>query len=181
MPQLPPLDVLNQVLVLHKRSLPMYLSYAPPRYPEDGKRYSATIDAVVADQKQTVDRLGKFIIEHHGAVQGGGFPMSYTGLHDLDFLYLLGRLIDAQRHDVRVLQRCASQLDHAPLAKALVDEALGAAKGHLESLEELTRPAKEKPLVVGTESGASGNSHGDGSGHGPGLRLHAAPSQPSHH
>ena len=86
-------DVLNRLLVLHERSLPMYLSYAPPNRLEDHPRAKVVLDQIVEDQKRTIDRLATMVLDNGGLVDYGEFPMSFTGLHDLSLQYLLKLLI----------------------------------------------------------------------------------------
>ena len=66
--------------------------------------------------------------------------MLYTAWHDVSFDFVLDKMIDKQRQDITAIEECVEQLTLAPLAKSVAEEALGAAKGHLESLEELKTP-----------------------------------------
>ena len=130
-------DVLNRLLILHSRSLPMYLSYAAPWQLKADARAAAVLDQVVADQKRTVDRLANLMLESNCTLDQGEFPMSFTGLHDLSMDYLVSLCIDRQKKLIRVIERLADSLSLAPFAQAAAREALGEAKGHLENLEEL--------------------------------------------
>jgi len=138
-----PVDVLNRLLVLHHRSLVAYLSYASPAWHRGDERVQETLKTIAADQRQFVDRMSELIVDEDGAVQFGSFPMSFTGYHDLSFDFLLDRLLEHQRRDLVTIQECVSLLDSVPLAKALAQETLGAAKGHLESLEEIKQGATD--------------------------------------
>jgi hypothetical protein len=64
----------------------------------------------------------------------------------LSLEYLWGRLIEHQQRAVAEIEAAGDALRMAPLAQALAREALGEAKGHLDSLrevaEELAGPAK---------------------------------------
>jgi hypothetical protein len=79
--------------------------------------------------------------------------MVFTAYHDVSFDFLLPILIDRQHKTIAYLQRCADQLNLAPMAKALVEETVGMAKGHLEALEELTRPAVAPAIAVVSANG----------------------------
>ena len=131
-------DILNRLLILHERSLPIYLAYAPPWELENYPQVKAVIDQIVEDQKRTVDRLATIILENDGALDHGEYPMSFTSLHDLSVKYLLGQLIDRQTKLIGVIDKLAVQLTAAPYAQAAAREALGEAKGHLENLQELS-------------------------------------------
>jgi len=130
-------DILNRLLVLHVRSLPMYLSYAPPYQLSRHKNAKAVLDQIVEDQKRTIDRLGTLILDSGGTLDYGEFPMSFTSLHDLSLSYLLKQMIERQQKFITVGERLADALSMAPYAQAAAREAVGEAKGHLENLQEL--------------------------------------------
>jgi len=129
-------EVLNRLLVLHERSLPMYLSYAQPHELGRNPRAKAVLDQIVADQRRTIDRLAAIILES-GTVEHGEFPMSFTSLHDLSLPYLLKLAIERQEKTIVACERLADALNAAPYAQATAREAVGEAKGHLENLREL--------------------------------------------
>lgn len=131
------IDILNRLLVLHDKSLPMYLGYAAPWTIGNDAAAKEVLALIVADQKLMVDRIGKEIIEEGGAASHGRFPLIYTGWHDLSFDFLVKKMIGCQKQDIAAIEDCIAKLAHAPAAKALAEESLGAAKGHLESLQEL--------------------------------------------
>jgi hypothetical protein len=131
------IDILNRILVLHERSLPVYLSYAPPYQLAAHPKAKAVLDQIVADQRRTIDRLGTLVIESGGTVDYGEFPMSFTSLHDLSLDYLLKVLIERQEKFVAVCEKLVDMLNMAPFAQAAAREAVGEAKGHLENLREL--------------------------------------------
>ncbi len=66
--------------------------------------------------------------------------MGFTDLHDLSLDYLVSRLIRCQQQDIAVIAACVPQLATAPAAQTLAEEALGAARAHLEALEGLAVP-----------------------------------------
>src|SRR5262245_57228271 len=82
-------EILNRLLVLHERSLPVYLSYAPPEHLNKAPAIAQVLRHMADDHLRTVDRLGTLILENHGEVDHGEFPMSFTSLHDLSPEYLL--------------------------------------------------------------------------------------------
>jgi len=130
-------EILNRLLVLHMRSLPMYLGYAPPYELASHLRAKAVLDQIVEDQKRTVDRLGTLILDSSGTIDYGEFPMSFTALHDLSLDYLLNMLIERQQKFIMVCDKLADSLGMAPYAQAAARETVGEAKGHLENLQEL--------------------------------------------
>ena len=130
-------DVLNRLLVLHNRSLPMYLANAVPWTRIGNEHAIEVLGQIVADQRHTVDRIGEMITESGGDVDVGEFPMVFTAYNDISFDFLLGLLITRQKRELAAIEQCLAQLGSAPLAKALAEEARGAALGHLDSLQEL--------------------------------------------
>jgi hypothetical protein len=130
-------DILNRLLVLHMRSLPMYLSYAPPYELAQHAKANAILSQMVDDQKRTVDRLGTLILDSGASIDNGEFPMSFTSLHDLSLSYLLKLLIERQQKHIFACEKLADQLGMAPYAQAAAREIVGEAKGHLENMQEL--------------------------------------------
>jgi hypothetical protein len=131
------IDVLNRLLVIHNRSLPMYLSFAHPRFARGNTAASDTLAMIVEDQDRTIDRIGEMIVEVGADVAAGEFPMVFTAYNDISFDFLLPKIIEHQQQDIDAIAECAEQLEADPIAKAVAEEALGAAKGHLENLQEL--------------------------------------------
>jgi hypothetical protein len=133
------IDVLNRLYVLHNRSLPIYLRDAAPAMRAGNEAGAESLAHIIEDHEQTLDRLGTMILDRGGIVEQGRFPIEFTGWHDLSFDYLLTQLIERQRRDIRATEACVRELDHDPEAKAVAEEVLGQAKGHLDSLVELTQ------------------------------------------
>jgi hypothetical protein len=135
--------VLNRILILHNRSLPVYLSYATPWMGPDGESARETLDLIVDGHRSMVDRIGKMILDAGGSVATGEFPLRYTSYHDLSFAFLRRKMIEYQEEMIRTIGQCAEQLRTAPTAQAVALEAMGEAKAHLQSLRELAeRPAQ---------------------------------------
>ena len=132
------MDVLNRLLAIHYRSFPMYVSNARPWTHGGDEKIVETLRHIVVDQQAMAQRISAQIIEQGAAIHGGRFPMDYTDSHDLSIDFLIRRAVAYQRQDIAAIDQCAQELRLATHAKSLADEALGMAKGHLESLEELT-------------------------------------------
>jgi hypothetical protein len=140
-------DVLNRLLAIHYRSLPMYMLWACPWRRSEDERAWQTIGQVVEDQKQLSARIVELIGDRHLKVDYGDFPITFTGSHDLALNYLLRRLVDWQKGTVSAVRECYEALAHDPVAQGLADECLGAARGHLETLEELLSAKRNPPEV----------------------------------
>lgn len=123
---------LNRLLQIHYRSLPMYLASAKPWVPRGHEKAAETLELVVADEKRMIEKITEALLDLGADIELGEFPMVYTDMHDLSVDYVLKELVESQRQDVAAIEDCVADLAGDPLAQ----EALGAAKGHLESLEE---------------------------------------------
>jgi hypothetical protein len=129
-------QVLNRLLTIVYRSLPMYLTYARPWIHRGEEKALATLKHIAADQTQMANRIGQYILEHHGPIEIGEYPIDFLDMHDLALDYLISRLVERQRHDVAAIEQCVALLKSDREASALAEEALGAARGQLEVLEE---------------------------------------------
>jgi hypothetical protein len=131
--------VLNGLIAMHNRTLPMYLANATRAwYSENDTHAREVLDAIAADQQATVERLGQLVMREGRPVEMGGFPIQFTSLHDLSLDYLIKKTIELQQRDISLIETAIQSLEDGSDEQALGEEALGAAKGHLESLNELS-------------------------------------------
>jgi len=130
-------STMNRLLALHQRSLPMFLTYAAPWTANEDQKAVETLQFLVDDQKRLAARIAEYMLERRWRIDSGEFPLELTGLHDVSLEYLWPKLIEAQRQDIHAIQDSIAALASDPFARALAEEALGAARGHLESLEEV--------------------------------------------
>ena len=133
-------DTLQQLLALLCRSFPAYLVYAKPwtRFGEPSPQEHLT--QIATDQQALADRVAEAILEHGGVPRPTDFPMEFTDLHDLAAAYVLQLAVEYQKQDIEAIEGCVERLRMAPAARALAEEALGLAKGHLQVLRSLTNP-----------------------------------------
>ena len=150
------IDVLNRVLVILRSSFPQYLQYSRPYIPEGRENVMETVEEIVAGQIGLIARLSEQVFESGGLPDKGEFPIEFTDTHDLGIGYQVRAAIGYQKQDIADLAECVDALRLAPAAQALAAEALGMAKGHLESLEELnTEPIVS--TIMGTGKPAYDN------------------------
>lgn len=128
--------ILNQLLGLHGSSLPMYLRSAPPHRQFGDEKAWDTLRRIMDDQQLMVDKIADHVEEADGTPNMGEFPIEFTGTHDLSVDYMVQRVLDRQRAEVESIEELSGQLESGSQAKALAQEALGAAKAHVQSLEE---------------------------------------------
>ncbi len=130
-------QALNRLLTILYRSLPVYLTYASPWTTREDAKAVETLRHIVDDQQQMSNRLAQHITEHYGPVEMGEYPLDFPDTHDLAFDFLIGKLLAGQQASVVGIERCVAEITDDREALALAEEALGSARGHLETLEEL--------------------------------------------
>ena len=130
--------ILNRLLILHHRSLPVYLNQATPWLHRNSAAAQEALKTISADHEAVADRFAEMILAGGGVPAFGEFPLRYTALHDLALDYLVTRMIEYEKLLVQRITECADLLRMNPAAQAVVLESLGAAKAHLQSLEEIT-------------------------------------------
>jgi hypothetical protein len=133
--------VLNRLLRILSRSLPMYLRDAKPWTTEQEQPIQAALARLAADQQALAGRVARAILAHGGQPAPGPFPAAFASVNDVDLAFLLQRVIDLGHRDLAALERCVADLDRWPELRALAEEILGNAQGHLDILQDLASPA----------------------------------------
>lgn len=134
-------ELLNRVMVTHERSLPMYLAFAAPFVGHGDEAASEVLSQIVTDHKYLSEKFHDYLLEQNYPVGHGQWDMNFTSMHDVSLHYLLAEIVRREKSIIADLTKYAQLLEKAPAARALIQEALGMAKGHLESLEELSHVA----------------------------------------
>ena len=130
-------DVLNRALATQYRSLPMFVEEISPYTHSGDEKPRRLLADIVSDQKQYAKKLAEFILDRGGAPNPGQYPMVYTDLHMLSLDYLLSEIDGEQRRDIAILTDCVAGAARDPAAQRLLEEVLGNARGHAESIEGL--------------------------------------------
>ncbi len=141
MPQFNLHDVLNQALTTLYRSLPMFIGEVRPYTHSGDEKATQLLANIVGDQKHYSEKIAELILDLNGAPSPGQYPMIYTDLHLLSLDYLMTEVAEQQHRDVVTLAECAADAKNDQRARKLLEEVLGNARGHLESLEELVGQA----------------------------------------
>jgi hypothetical protein len=134
---------LNHLLVIVYRSFPMYLADASPWTRRGDDRARRVLEHVVADERMYAGRITDLLLDRRSLAGFGEYPMAFTDTHDLSLDYLINELIHYQKQDIAGIERCVAALTRDPEGRAIAEEVLGNARGHLESLEELRKQSKE--------------------------------------
>jgi hypothetical protein len=129
--------LLTQLLGILARSFPQYIRYSRPYVPPGSENTVETLQSIANDQDVLADRVRHMLTDAGAPLRSGEFPMEYTDTHDLGIDYQIHAAVEYQQQDIESIQVLIGQLQAFPAAKSLAEEALGMAKGHLESLQEL--------------------------------------------
>jgi hypothetical protein len=134
--------ILNRLLSILHRSFAAYLSSAAPwTRPEDQPVVEA-LRHMVEDQERLSARIADMVLDFGERIELGEFPMEFTGKNFLSLDFVLRELIRYQHRDIDLMERAAQQLVDMPAARMLTEEAIGMAKAHLETLDDLVHRAK---------------------------------------
>lgn len=128
--------VLNRLLILHHRSLPVYVSQATPWVASEWEPAWEAVQSIASDHRATADRFTSLILAEGETPVFGEFPIRYTALNDLALDYLVGLIIEYQRQLIQRITECSELLRLSPTVQAIALESLGEAKAHLLTLEE---------------------------------------------
>ena len=128
---------LMQLLLHHYRSLPIFLTEAVPWTHRGDERATSVLLDIVAGQRDLSNRIAAELEQRGWPLDMGEYPMDFLDLHFLSLDFLLQRLVDNQQREVDAIARLSAEVNEDPVAHDLAQEALGAAKGYLESLTEL--------------------------------------------
>lgn len=128
---------LMQLLLHHYRSLPIFLTEAVPWTHRGDERATSVLLDIVAGQRDLSNRIAAELEQRGWPLDMGEYPMDFLDLHFLSLDFLLQRLVENQQREVDAIARLSAEVDEDPVAHDLAQEALGAAKGYLESLTEL--------------------------------------------
>jgi bacterioferritin (cytochrome b1) len=114
----------------------MYLVSAPPhrQFGEDGAW--SQIQQIIEDQQTMIDKIADHVESLDGTPNMGEFPMEFTGMHDLSMEFILQKALSRQKNEAALIEQISADLEAGSQARALAQESLGAAKAHIESLEE---------------------------------------------
>lgn len=132
------LGALNRLFASHCQSVPLYLSQTRPWISPKNGKVKEVLDLMVSDQRIMIDRIAA-LIDRFGGEPDRGQGKDLTRLNDLSLDFLLQRVIEFQRDDILEIESCVTDLEDDAESKGLAQEALGMAKGHLDSLEEVAR------------------------------------------
>lgn len=137
-----PIDVLNRLLQIVYRSLPVYLQGTRPWVKQGDEKALEQLAQIAADHRYYAQRIADAVQQAGACFDPGQFPVGFTGLHDVSVDFLVKRVTELQKRDLHCIEQCAASLAGSPRLRALAEEVLGNARGHLEMLQEVMMNAK---------------------------------------
>ena len=137
MPSPTPVDLLNQVLAMLRKSFPQYARYSRPYIPPGHEEAWRTIKDIATAEESLAHQVNDEILSMNGLTYAGDFPIDFTDTHDLGIDYIIAEAMGYQRQDITKLETIIEGLKPTPSAHAVVEEILNVAKRHLKTLEDL--------------------------------------------
>lgn len=134
--------ILNRLLSILHRSFAAYLASAAPWTRRGDAPATEALLHLVEDQERLAARVADMVLDFGERIEMGEFPMEFTGKNFLSLDFVLQELIRYQHHDIAAMERVGQQLVDVPAARMLAEEAIGMAKAHLETLDDLVHRAK---------------------------------------
>jgi len=138
MPAQNDIAVLNRLLRILYRSLPIYLEGIQPWTRRGAEKGLDVLAEIAADQRAFAGRVVDAIDQQGGRADPGQFPLEFTAVNDLALEFLVQKALDFQQRDVEAIQRCVDDLAKNPPLRSLAEEVLANARRHLQKLEDLT-------------------------------------------
>jgi len=129
--------VLNRLFQILHRSLPVYLQHARPWTQRGTEKAAEVLASLAADQETYAEMVADAIHERGGQIEPGRFPLEFLSANDLSLEFLVRKVIELHRRDIEAIEQCSKALTVQPELRALADEVLGSARGHLDALEDL--------------------------------------------
>jgi hypothetical protein len=151
---IPPPHPLSRIVAAIQPSMLMYLADSGIwSYPGDESIKLAFADAVDV-LRDVVGRAGSILQEREVAVpQRVAYPLSFTGLHDVDLRSLLPRVIERLQRQLGEVDAAAEAVGTDAAAADLVADTRRAMRQHIDVLGQLA--AKLKAGLSGTATTAA--------------------------
>jgi bacterioferritin (cytochrome b1) len=137
MPSPTPVDLLNQVLAMLRKSFPQYARFSRPYIPPGHEQAWRMIKDIATAEESLAHQVSDEILSMGGLTHAGDFPIDFTDTHDLGIDYMVAEAMGYQRQDIAKLETIIEGLKSTPSAHAAVEEILSVARRHLKTLEDL--------------------------------------------
>src|SRR5688572_9156935 len=106
------LSVMNELLAMLYRSLPVYLHDAQPWHDRNCERAARAVADIAAAHRDLAERIAEFILDSGGEPEPGVYPVEFSAAnwHFVSLKYLLQPLVDHQAQLVRRIESCVARL-----------------------------------------------------------------------
>ena len=132
---------LQRLLDLLGPTLPMYLADAGLSTFPGPEPVRLAIAALVDDQRSLIERAGTALDAAGGAAPRRGYPIRYSGMHDVDLGFLVPQLVESADGQALALESLLGELP-AGAGADLVRDALQSARFHADALRQLASAAR---------------------------------------
>lgn len=126
-------DPLIALLDVLQPSLAMYLADSGLSTYPGASEIRLALGDLVSDHRSLIERASTVLEEREVAVPKAAYPLSFTGLHDVDLGHLLPRVTTDLHRQSREFERLGAVANDAAAA-SLAAEALRSARQHLDRL-----------------------------------------------
>lgn len=130
-------DRLNDVLIEAARSLLQYVGESWPWTSDEEADERATVERIVAEQRETVQRLAELLDARGHLINWGSYPSEYTSLHYVALDYLLDQLVAEQQSLEDTFAAAALEAHGDAEAEQFLTGAAAQAARHRRELEAL--------------------------------------------
>ncbi len=129
--------VLEDILRRESRSVLRYVAEAFPWINSTEEKSLATLQQVLAAEREAVIGLGQFLLRNRGMLPFlPSYPASFTTINFLALDYVVPLLVERERRSIAELERDLASVK-GPAARAEVEKLLAVKKRHLPELEVL--------------------------------------------
>jgi hypothetical protein len=128
---------LNDLLIDLGRSLLQYVGESWPWTSADEAAEQARIDALVAEQQQSLRSLTELLAARGHRIDPGSYPTEYTSLHYVALDYLLSQLVEDQQELADECGDVAAEAADDPQAAPLLVQIAQQAADHLQRLRQI--------------------------------------------
>jgi hypothetical protein len=139
--------LIQDILRRESRSVLRYVAEAFPWINANEDRALATVQRIIAAERQAVVELGQFLIRQRVALPFfPSYPASFTTINFLAFDYVLPLLVDYERESAAALERDLSAIKDVA-AYAAVEKLLTVKRHNLTQLKELVPAHSQASLI----------------------------------
>lgn len=127
------IDVLNELLAAHKRSLLLRVMETSPFVSPADAALADTLRHIIAEETEHADWLVEAVVERGGSPVSALPDPRTASIHYVDLCYLLPRIVQDERRILRASEAAAERIKD-PAARELVTRIAERHRRHLDAL-----------------------------------------------